>query len=519
MSGVTDVRGRNVYLENPIPKTLQRWIHYRWPAASRLCRSSGRAIGPFLLAWPLALITPLPASAGQEIVPDGSESSDSRTSGLGFWIWAAQTFDRQTCLLWRSFEIPPSATVAQAWLTMTADNEYTLFLDGRNVGRGAEWRHLGKYDLTQLMSPGKHVLAVEAYNVDAAAGMIFGMRIDLADGGFIEIKSDKSWRIVPEKTRGWQTLTKAQDAWPEATIIGPIGTSPWWRTPEGIEINPPLQVIHTPLWQAGWFQVTLLTLCGTAILISFYLMSQLAFHRQERWLLQQERARIARDIHDDVGSRMTQLVLHGEVARNDLPAGSEACLQLDQFCEEARGLLSTMDEVLWAVNPRRDTLRNFVSYVTDYAQKSLKRTAIQCVLDVEPEMPAQALDLPLRRNLLMAIKETLNNAVKYSEATELLLHIQRLNQGLVVVVQDNGRGFDPAAAKPGRNGLANMTQRMTELGGECRVISQPGKGCRIEFRVPLNRSRSHLWSRIWRSRRFATSVIETKMPGGKSLTI
>ena len=65
---------------------------------------------------------------------------------------------------------------------MTVDNEYTLFLDGRNVGRGAEWRHLGKYDLTQLLSSGKHVLAVEAYNVDAAAGMICGMRIDLADG-------------------------------------------------------------------------------------------------------------------------------------------------------------------------------------------------------------------------------------------------------------------------------------------------------------------------------------------------
>ena len=157
------------------------------------------------------------------------------------------------------------------------------------------------------------------------------------------------------------------------------------------------------------------------------------------------------------------------------PARKRA-LQLDLFCEEARSLLSTMDEVLWAVNPRRDTLRDFVSYVTDYAQKALKRTAIQCVLDVEPEMPAEALDLPLRRNLLMAIKETINNAVKYSGATELLLQIQRLNQGLVVVVQDNGRGFDPAAGKPGRNGLANMTQRMSELGGECRVISQSGQG-------------------------------------------
>jgi signal transduction histidine kinase len=402
---------------------------------------------------------------------------------------------------------------------MTVDNEYTLYLDGRNVGRGAEWRHLGRYDLTQLMAPGKHVLAVEAYNVDALAGMILGLRIDLADGRVMEVKSDKSWRIVPETAHGWKTMTKAQEVWPAETIIGPIGTKPWWQTPESIEINPPLQLIHIPFWQAGWFQITLLTLCATAILVSLYLMSQLAFHQKERWLLQQERARIARDIHDDIGSRMTQLVLHGELARNDLPADSETRLQLDLFCEEARGLLSTMDEILWAVNPRRDTLRDFASYVTDYAQKSLKRTPIQCVLDVDLEMPVEAIDLPLRRNLLMAIKETLNNAVKYSEATELLLQIHRQNQGLVVMVQDNGRGFDPATARPGGNGLSNMTQRMTELGGECRVMSQPGQGCRIEFRVPLKHSRRHAWDKIWRSKQFSTDVIETKNPATKASPI
>ncbi|MGA2543081.1 MAG: ATP-binding protein [Verrucomicrobiota bacterium] len=469
-----------------------------------------------------ASIAPPPAlarQAGREEIAPEAESSNSATNGLGCWIWAARTFDRQTCLLWRSFDIPASTTVAQAWLTMTADNEYNLFLDGRNVGRGAEWRHLGRYDLTQLMSPGKHVLAVEAYNVDAKAGMLLGLQVNLADGRVLHIKSDTSWRIVPKEVRGWQTMTKAPDSWPAATVIGPIGTRPWWTTPEGIEINPALQLIKIPFWQAGWFQIILLTLCATAILISFYLMSQLTSHQKERWLLQQERARIARDIHDDIGSRMTQLVLHGEVARNDLPADSETRLQLDLFCEEARGLLATLDEVLWAVNPRRDTLRDFASYVTDYAQKSLKHASIQCVLDVDLEMSVEAIDLPLRRNLLMAIKETLNNALKYSEATELLLQIQRQNQGLAVVVQDNGRGFDPATPTPGRNGLTNMTQRMAELGGHCRVISQPGQGCRIEFWVPLNRSRRHLWGRMWRSKQFSTNVIETKNPAAKSLTI
>ncbi len=124
----------------------------------------------------------------------------------------------------------------------------------------------------------------------------------------------------------------------------------------------------------------------------------------------------------DIGSRMTQLVLHGEVAQSGLSAGSEMQLQLVQICEEARGLLSTMDEILWAVNPRRDTLRDFAAYVCKYTQEFLAPTKIQCLFEVNSEMAA-AFDLPLRRSLLMAIKETLNNAVKHSAATELRLQI------------------------------------------------------------------------------------------------
>jgi len=91
--------------------------------------------------------------------------------------------------------------------------------------------------------------------------------------------------------------------------------------------------------------------------------------------------------------------------------------------------------------------------------------------------------------LLMVIKETLNNAVKYSGASELLLQIRCRGRRLLVVIQDNGKGFTPTAATKQRNGLANMTQRMNELGGTCLVTSQPGQGCRIEFVLALKPSR------------------------------
>jgi len=103
--------------------------------------------------------------------------------------------------------------------------------------------------------------------------------------------------------------------------------------------------------------------------------------------------------------------------------------------------------------------------VCDNAQKLLGPAGIECVFEVDPKTLDAAADLPLRRSLLMAIKETLNNTVKYSGATELRLHIRRQRQNLVVVVEDNGRGFDLASIRPGRNGLGNMSRRMRELGG------------------------------------------------------
>ena len=393
---------------------------------------------------------------------------------------------------------------------MTVDNEFTLFLDGRELGRGAEWHELFDYDVAPLMSPGRHTLAVKAYNCSDAAGMIFGLRIDLADGRTIEVKSDRNWRIVPDGVTGWEKADKARDRWPCATVIAPLGGLPWWKTPERINPMPTLQPIRIYFWQTGWFQIALSSVCALALLISARLITQLAAHRKERWLLERERARIARDIHDDLGSRMTQLVLHGEVAQSELPSDSATRLQLDRICEDARGVLSTMDEILWAVNPKRDTFRDFTSYVCGYAEEFLKPTQIQCLFDMAPEMAAVVLDLPARRTLLMAIKETLNNAVKHSEATELVLQIGWRAETLVVVVSDNGKGFDPAKSKPGRNGFSNMAQRMREMGGSCLVTSEPGKGCRVEFGLPLRQSRWRPLRWMRKPARFSEPVIETK---------
>lgn len=414
---------------------------------------------------------------------------------LGSWIWDTNTFDRQTCYFWRAFEIPPGQRVNQATLIISVDNEYTLFLDGQFIGRMDDWRQYWEYDVTLLMTPGRHVLAVNAYNSAQDAGMIFGLHMDLEDGTATEIKSDPGWKLVPAGTRHWQTRTTAPDTWRAAKVVGELGKGPWWPTPEVLKAGPVRQPVKVPFWQTPWFQISFVSFFGLIVLAIFLLAAQLALHQKERWLLQRERGRIAMDVHDDIGSRITQLVLNGEVAQSELPADSKARLQLGEICDDARKALSSMDEILWVLNPRLDTLRDFADYICDHTQKYLEPSGIECAFEVDPAHLSTEADLPLRRSLLMAIKETINNTVKHSGATKLWLKIEREHQNLVIVVQDNGRGFDITAIRPGRHGLGNLSRRMRELGGKCQVTSQPGQGCRIELSLPLKRPLRFSWNK------------------------
>lgn len=443
------------------------------------------------------------------------------TNLLGSWIWETNVSDNQTCLLWKAFVVPVSSDIANssniinARLCVTADNEFTVFLDGRELGHGAEWRELFSFDLTPLLSAGRHVLVVKAFNSYSFAGMILGLQVDLADGRRIEIKSDPSWKIIPlQYLRGkeadssgaltdgsiiknWKKIATAAAAdWPAATVKALGGGDPWSIMPQRINVMPTVRPVKIFFWQTGWFQALLFTACLAAVATCLWLVAKLALQRKEQWLLQRERSRIAMDIHDDLGSKITQLVLHGEVAQSELSADAKLRSQLDLICQDTREVLSLLDEVLWAVNPKRDDLLDFTEYVCDYAEQFLKGTSIQCLLDVGPEAPALELNLPARRGLLMVTKEALNNAVKHSGATELWLQIHCEHTRLTLTLKDNGKGFDSATMKQNRNGLLNMTKRMAELGGTCAVTSQPAKGCKIEFSVPLKQSRWQFWSNL-----------------------
>ncbi len=437
----------------------------------------------------------------QKLTPEAEK--EKTALGIGSWIWTTNFDDKQICRFLRSFSVPENDRVRQAILRITADNSYHLYLDGRDIGEGSNWKALTEYDVTFLLNPGPHVAAIEAFNDGREAGVLLGMQITLVSGKQIEIVSDDSWRIAPNTSRSWLSKTRPDPNWPPATIVGVVGQSPWWLTPVNIITLPPLPPSELRFWQASWFMGAVLTLCVVTLGLSLWLAAKLALQTRAQQLLDLERVRIARDIHDDLGAALTQLVLQCEVAQTEYPEESTARTHFSQFCGRAREASQALDEVVWAVNSKRDTLRDFSSYLCKYAQTALSNTPIRCRLDIQPDMPASVFDLSVRRGLLMAVKESLNNAAKHSEASELLLCIYKDDEHVVVIVEDQGKGFDPAQLSGEGNGLQNMVQRLEELGGTCQITSAVNAGCRVEFRMPLAHPAAHgvsFWRRIFGKR-------------------
>lgn len=416
--------------------------------------------------------------------------------GVGAWIWSPETFDKQSCRFWRSFDIPGAVSVRSALLRIAVDNGYRLMLDGRELGIGSDWRSVTEYDIRLLLKPGRHVLAIEAFNDNREAGLLFGLKIDLSDGRQVQIASGSDWLVVPADERGWELRQQASPKWVPAVVVSkflPRGDQAkaghWFeRVPTMVLKVPTIQPLEVRFWKSGWFQAGLIVVVLVGLLAYFRLLARLALQSRAQELLRRERARIARDIHDDLGARLTELALEGEVVQTELPEDSPARASLSALSEKARALSGAMDEVVWLVNSRRDTLRDFATYICKHTQRFLDPTPIRCRLDVEANLPDAMFEMPVRRNLLLAVREALNNAVKYSGATELCLRIGIRGQTLLVVVEDNGRGFDLEAVDTLRNGLTNMSERMKEIGGRCQITSSPGASCRVEFLVPFTRS-------------------------------
>jgi len=250
-------------------------------------------------------------------------------------------------------------------------------------------------------------------------------------------------------------------------------------------------VIEPPFWRTWWF------LCGAgagflaAVGGLVYYFSTLKLRRQlerarREEAVEKERSRIARDIHDQLGASLTRVTFLSELALNDKDAPAEVEAHARQISQTARNLTRALDEIVWAVNPANDTLEGLMTYVCKYAQEYLSVAGLACRLDVPAQLPPWPLSPDARHHLFLAVKEAITNVVRHAKATEATVRLLVEPSRFVLEIQDNGCGL-PAAedvAAKGRHGLANLRQRLAEVGGHCELSSAPGRGVTVRLVVP-----------------------------------
>ncbi len=250
-------------------------------------------------------------------------------------------------------------------------------------------------------------------------------------------------------------------------------------------------------WRTWWFRTstTLFVLTSVALFARYLTRRRLQrrFEQLERQhAVERERARIAQDIHDDIGTSLTRIAMFSQPDRAEYDEPQQTASVLARIYSTTDEITRSLDEIVWAIDPRHDTLDSLVSYMGRFAQDLLGTANIRCRLDLPLELPSWPITAETRHNLFLAFKETLNNTVKHAEATEVRILLRLRADAFVLVVKDDGRGFDrgqPSSMKSGRivsgNGLPNVERRLARIGGHCEISSDLGGGTVVTFTVGI----------------------------------
>ncbi len=243
-------------------------------------------------------------------------------------------------------------------------------------------------------------------------------------------------------------------------------------------------LIARPVWQRWWFLIL-------AALFSGFLIYSLYRYRLRRLLeLERIRTRIATDLHDDIGSSLSQIAILSEVVRQKV-GDNGANEPLNLIADTSREMVDSMSDIVWAINPQKDHLSDLVQRMRRFAGDILDAKDVLYRFHLSEKSNDVALGADVRREVYLMFKECLNNLVKYADASEVDLSVQVENNSLIIMVKDNGKGFEVAEKLNGNydsfggNGLINMRRRTENLGGKFEIDSEPKQGTKVTMKIPL----------------------------------
>jgi ligand-binding sensor domain-containing protein/signal transduction histidine kinase len=258
------------------------------------------------------------------------------------------------------------------------------------------------------------------------------------------------------------------------------------------EEAPLLDITARPyLWETAWFRIPAAVAALGLLAVAARLVERRRYKRrlalmEARHAVERERLRITQDMHDDIGSILTQVSQLSDLGQTQAEGQPAARGQFERIGSQARAAVQALDEIVWATNPKNDNLPRFAEYVCRFADEFFEDTALRCWQEVPTDLPSVPLGAELRHNVFLAVKEAFNNVRKHSCATEVWLRLALVDSRVSLEIEDNGRGFNLQQTAPGGNGLENMRTRLAECGGQAEIISQAGQGAKLRFGFPLS---------------------------------
>jgi len=246
--------------------------------------------------------------------------------------------------------------------------------------------------------------------------------------------------------------------------------------------------VRPHFWQTKWFlpagMIVLAGITGAGVTwaVRRRYRRRLQTAAQQR-ALELERTRICRDLHDELGAGLTEIGLLGDlVSRKDTGPDKKFS---DEISARARDLVGSLDEIVWAINPTKDTSAALTDYFIRYAQNLLGSAGLRCRLETGSAHLDGFFDANVRHQLFLAFKEALNNVIIHAHATEVRIRMGFEAGQWLISVEDNGSGFDTPAIQGSPDGLVGMRERLAKLGGRCEIKSTPKQGTWVTFLLPV----------------------------------
>lgn len=363
--------------------------------------------------------------------------------------------------------LPPPKRLDESALSQANLNSTRVRVEGRLLGWHAEQSAI----VLELQSGVRLYLARIASSDPAALSLRPGSRLALAG---VYVARGNAPHISTANNESFELLLNSP------ADITVLSAPSWWTLPRLLALVGLLLVIltFTIIWNT---QLRRLVEQRTTQL-------QREIRERERaerqHALETERSRIARDLHDDLGSSLTEISVLASTGQLRQNSTSGHFNLFQAIGNRARGLVSALEVIVWAVDPEDNTLQSLADYLTGYANDFFAHTPVACRFKVPVTCPAITLEGRVRHDLLMAVKEALNNIVRHAHATEVEFRLGVTEGGLEIDIADNGKGIEDGNSGSG-HGLKNLSARLTKLGGNCLVSPRAGGGTIVKIRLPL----------------------------------